>query len=196
MTSTTDSTPIEGSVHAETEMSSTSNSFSFSQSASSVENRATDLDLDEESDDSASSISTISTISSLDDAEQEWQESLQQLELLVSLVLIPFFGKWVGRRCAYWGTPHPPLSELHRVADRWCSMDKVYDVEIPCRSRRYGQKGLQSFGGGRRAVDAAGGSVPAALNRGWLYWFLAEREAQLFLGVVALFEHLLSGRAS
>ncbi|KAI5818635.1 hypothetical protein BZA77DRAFT_385725 [Pyronema omphalodes] len=37
-----------------------------------------------------------------DEAEQEWQESLQQLNLLVSLVVLPFFGKWIGRRCAYW----------------------------------------------------------------------------------------------
>ncbi|KAL7274244.1 hypothetical protein RUND412_002857 [Rhizina undulata] len=36
------------------------------------------------------------------DAEEEWQESLKQLEMLVSLVIVPFFGKWVGRRCAYW----------------------------------------------------------------------------------------------
>jgi len=37
------------------------------------------------------------------DAEAEWQESLQQLELLLSLVLVPFVGKWVGRKCAYIG---------------------------------------------------------------------------------------------
>ncbi|RPB03755.1 hypothetical protein L873DRAFT_1760160 [Choiromyces venosus 120613-1] len=39
------------------------------------------------------------------DAEAEWQESLQQLELLLSMVLVPFIGKWVGRKCAYiaWG---------------------------------------------------------------------------------------------
>ncbi|PUU75270.1 hypothetical protein B9Z19DRAFT_1090729 [Tuber borchii] len=35
------------------------------------------------------------------DAEAEWQESLQQLELLLSIVLVPFVGKWVGRKCAY-----------------------------------------------------------------------------------------------
>ncbi|KAG0640636.1 hypothetical protein HOY80DRAFT_792667 [Tuber brumale] len=35
------------------------------------------------------------------DAEAEWQESLQQLELLLSMVLVPFIGKWVGRKCAY-----------------------------------------------------------------------------------------------
>ena len=37
------------------------------------------------------------------DAEAEWQESLQQLELLLSMVLVPFIGKWVGRKCAYFG---------------------------------------------------------------------------------------------
>ena len=37
------------------------------------------------------------------DAEAEWQESLQQLELLLSMVLVPFVGKWVGRKCAYFG---------------------------------------------------------------------------------------------
>lgn len=39
------------------------------------------------------------------DAEEEWQESLRQLELLISMVVVPFFGKWVGRRTAYWGRP-------------------------------------------------------------------------------------------
>ncbi|KAK6530336.1 hypothetical protein TWF694_003693 [Orbilia ellipsospora] len=36
------------------------------------------------------------------DAELEWQESMKQLELLLSMVLIPFAGKWLGRRCAIW----------------------------------------------------------------------------------------------
>lgn len=37
------------------------------------------------------------------DAEEEWQESLKQLELLASMVVIPFVGKWIGRKCAYIG---------------------------------------------------------------------------------------------
>lgn len=37
------------------------------------------------------------------DAEEEWQESLRQIELLISMVAVPFLGKWVGRRTAYWG---------------------------------------------------------------------------------------------
>ncbi|KAF2169240.1 hypothetical protein M409DRAFT_64972 [Zasmidium cellare ATCC 36951] len=37
------------------------------------------------------------------DAEREWRESLQQLELMLTLVLIPYLGKYFGRKCAYWG---------------------------------------------------------------------------------------------
>lgn len=38
------------------------------------------------------------------DAEAEWRESIEQLELLLTMVLVPFVGKYLGRRCAYWGT--------------------------------------------------------------------------------------------
>ncbi|KAI9849851.1 MAG: hypothetical protein M1837_000065 [Sclerophora amabilis] len=37
------------------------------------------------------------------DAEREWKESLQQLELLLTMVVVPFLGKYFGRKCAYWG---------------------------------------------------------------------------------------------
>ncbi|KAK0252056.1 hypothetical protein LTR91_001815 [Friedmanniomyces endolithicus] len=37
------------------------------------------------------------------DADREWRESLQQLELLLTMVLVPYLGKYFGRRCAYWG---------------------------------------------------------------------------------------------
>jgi hypothetical protein len=36
------------------------------------------------------------------DAEREWKESLQQLELLLTMVVVPYVGKWFGRKCAYW----------------------------------------------------------------------------------------------
>lgn len=39
----------------------------------------------------------------ISDAEREWRESLQQLELLLTMVLVPYLGKYFGRRCAYWG---------------------------------------------------------------------------------------------
>ncbi|KAJ0426234.1 hypothetical protein BJY00DRAFT_273263 [Aspergillus carlsbadensis] len=44
--------------------------------------------------------SSLSDFSS--DAEAEWQESIEQLELLLTMVLVPFVGKYLGRKCAYW----------------------------------------------------------------------------------------------
>lgn len=35
--------------------------------------------------------------------QAEWEESMRQLEAVVSIVLIPFFGKWWGRKWAFWG---------------------------------------------------------------------------------------------
>ncbi|KAG5513441.1 hypothetical protein PMAC_001505 [Pneumocystis sp. 'macacae'] len=42
---------------------------------------------------------SLSIISS--DTDREWQESLNQLNMLMYWVLIPFIGKWAGRRFAY-----------------------------------------------------------------------------------------------
>ncbi|KAF7985288.1 hypothetical protein HWV62_6443 [Athelia sp. TMB] len=36
--------------------------------------------------------------------QKEWEESLEQLQQLVSVVLLPFFGKWLGRKTSYWGS--------------------------------------------------------------------------------------------
>ncbi len=37
------------------------------------------------------------------DAEREWRESLQQIELLLTMVLVPYLGRYFGRKAAYWG---------------------------------------------------------------------------------------------
>ncbi len=52
---------------------------------------------------STSSSLTLSDPYSETDAEREWKESLQQLELLLSLVIVPYLGKYFGRKFAYWG---------------------------------------------------------------------------------------------
>jgi hypothetical protein len=36
-------------------------------------------------------------------AQEEWEESIRQLQHLVSAVLLPLVGKWLGRRWSYWG---------------------------------------------------------------------------------------------
>lgn len=50
--------------------------------------------------------SDLETLSDYSDAEAEWRESIEQLELLLTMVLVPFIGKYLGRRCAYWGTSY------------------------------------------------------------------------------------------
>ncbi|KZP16853.1 hypothetical protein FIBSPDRAFT_53216 [Athelia psychrophila] len=56
------------------------------------------------------SISSSSSEASYDSDEEyrqvqkEWEESLEQLQQLVSVVLLPFFGKWLGRKTSYWGS--------------------------------------------------------------------------------------------
>ncbi len=36
------------------------------------------------------------------DAQKEWEESLQQLELLLTMVVVPYMGKFFGRKFAYY----------------------------------------------------------------------------------------------
>lgn len=56
------------------------------------------------------SLPSSSTSSSVDDeeyvsdAEREWRESLQQMELLLTMVMVPYIGKYFGRKFAYYGT--------------------------------------------------------------------------------------------
>ncbi|KAH6633185.1 hypothetical protein C7974DRAFT_392320 [Boeremia exigua] len=55
------------------------------------------------------SLPSSSTHSSADDdeyvsdAEREWRESLQQMELLLTMVMVPYIGKYFGRKFAYYG---------------------------------------------------------------------------------------------
>ena len=37
-------------------------------------------------------------------AQEEWDESVTQLQLLISVVMLPVLGKWLGRRWSQWGT--------------------------------------------------------------------------------------------
>ena len=84
------------------------------------------------------------------DAEKEWKESLQQLELILTMVLVPYAGKYFGRKCAYWGeSKHynrgagmhfcPVGSELtiQRVG-------KIHGVEVPGRGGLHEQEDVPS----------------------------------------------------
>jgi hypothetical protein len=62
-----------------------------------------------EDDDDVDSLPSTETSGSLvddereSDAEKQWQESLQQLELLLTMVIVPYMGKYFGRKAAYYG---------------------------------------------------------------------------------------------
>jgi hypothetical protein len=64
---------------------------------------------EEEMDSLPSSPTTTDSMSMSDDdddvaeAEREWQESLKQLELVLSMVIVPYLGKYFGRKFAFWG---------------------------------------------------------------------------------------------
>lgn len=60
-------------------------------------------ELDELPSEPDSDEGTISEEEGESDAEREWKESMQQLELLLSMVLVPYLGKYFGRKFAYWG---------------------------------------------------------------------------------------------
>ncbi len=38
------------------------------------------------------------------DAQKEWEQSLEQLQLLLTMIIVPFAGKYFGRKFAYWST--------------------------------------------------------------------------------------------
>ncbi|KAI7867750.1 kinase-like domain-containing protein [Spinellus fusiger] len=42
------------------------------------------------------------------DAEEEWEESKEQIHQLLSLVVFPFIGKWLGKKFAFWSKSNPP----------------------------------------------------------------------------------------
>ncbi|KAF2009271.1 hypothetical protein BU24DRAFT_86336 [Aaosphaeria arxii CBS 175.79] len=77
--------------------------MSLSNSASFIEPTGSSSEADE-----IDSLPSSATESSLDDdeyisdAEREWRESLQQMELLLTMLIVPYIGKYFGKKCAFW----------------------------------------------------------------------------------------------
>ncbi|KAI0470615.1 hypothetical protein GGR56DRAFT_659683 [Xylariaceae sp. FL0804] len=84
--------------------------------------------------DSLPSSSTETFMSEEDqDAQREWEQSLEQLQLLLTMILVPFVGKYFGRKFAFWS---------------WAKyMEWMHDVEINVTN----QKSFKAAG----AVQAA-----------------------------------------
>ena len=84
-------------------------------------------------------------------AQQEWEESLEQLAQVVSVVLLPFLGRWLGRRWSYWGefissqyshflTPHLHPTLHHSL----CTLRSPRSGEIILSWRRSRSVGIRS----------------------------------------------------
>lgn len=80
-------------------------------SAASSRHRSSTSSDDESDDDDVDSLPSISSSildsDSTSDAQREWEESLEQLQLLLTMIVMPFAGKFLGRKFAYWSEiPH------------------------------------------------------------------------------------------
>jgi hypothetical protein len=71
----------------------------------------------------------------ISDAEREWNESLQQVELLLTMVLVPYLGKYFGRKCAYWGRFNDDWSKDGHIADKQQAGDDSWSGNTPSVSR-------------------------------------------------------------
>jgi hypothetical protein len=47
------------------------------------------------------------------DAQREWETSLEQLSLLLTMVIVPFAGKYFGRKFAYWSVSSLSVARRH-----------------------------------------------------------------------------------
>ena len=73
-----------------------------------------ELDEKEDDDDEESELDSLPSISTsilspsdagtddTSDAQREWEASLEQLQLMLTMILVPFAGKYLGRKFAYW----------------------------------------------------------------------------------------------
>ncbi|KAI2606406.1 uncharacterized protein GGS25DRAFT_389292 [Hypoxylon fragiforme] len=78
-----------------------------------------------DNDDDIDSLPSTSTQSFLSDdedddfdAQKEWEQSLEQLQLLLTMILVPFAGKYLGRKFAYWSWARY-MEWMHNVDIKW-----------------------------------------------------------------------------
>ncbi|PSR85912.1 hypothetical protein BD289DRAFT_367830 [Coniella lustricola] len=95
---------------------STSDSYIIPDMAGSSSSDRDDDDLDSLPSISSSVLSSESADSA--DAQREWEESLEQIQLLLTMVVVPFAGKYFGRKFAYWSWARY-MEWAHNVEIRW-----------------------------------------------------------------------------
>ena len=58
---------------------------------------------------------------------------MQQLELLLTIFVVPYVGKYIGRKVAYWGrgSPSPKSSKIPSKTDRTLGWAKFMEWKYP-----------------------------------------------------------------
>ncbi|KAL3960841.1 hypothetical protein ACCO45_005958 [Purpureocillium lilacinum] len=69
--------------------------------------------------DSLPSTSTSDIYSDADsEAQAEWDRSLEQLQLILTMMIVPWMGKYFGRKFAFWSWARY-MEWMHNVEIRW-----------------------------------------------------------------------------
>ncbi|KAJ6440436.1 cell pattern formation-associated protein stuA [Purpureocillium lavendulum] len=74
---------------------------------------------DKDDVDSLPSTSTSDVYSDADsEAQAEWERSLEQLQLILTMMIVPWMGKYFGRKFAFWSWARY-MEWMHNVEVRW-----------------------------------------------------------------------------
>jgi len=72
------------------------------------------------------------------DAQREWEASLQQLELVLTMVIVPYAGKYFGRKFAYWSQFfYKCLKPCYLLIYIFCRLGQVHGMDVSCRNQVY-----------------------------------------------------------
>lgn len=74
-------------------------------------------------------------------AQKEWNESLEELQQLALVLLLPWVGKYFGRKCSYWRM-YKRIASVYTNEDVSCSVRSLHS----CRSRQVVFHGRETFG--------------------------------------------------
>lgn len=97
------------------------------------------------------------------DAQAEWERSLEQMQLLLTMIIVPFAGKYFGRKFAYWSKLGRRRMTEHRSLEHWSShtdsscfrLGPLHGMDAQCRDNLDEQGQIQ----GCRCGRSSGGAV-------------------------------------
>ncbi|EEY14213.1 hypothetical protein D7B24_007532 [Verticillium nonalfalfae] len=63
------------------------------------------------------------------EAQAEWERSLEQMQLMLTMIIVPFVGKYFGRKFAFWSWGRY-MEWMHNVEIRWTNKAKFKAVGV------------------------------------------------------------------